>query len=104
MKNIRRGIFETNSSSTHSICICTAEEYDKFIHGQFYYDILGDELVEKEKVEKERLTKGDYFDEERFQTSEGLNHYWDGLDRYKTRYTTPSGDNIVVFGAYGYDG
>lgn len=28
MKQVRRGVFETNSSSTHSITICTEDEYE----------------------------------------------------------------------------
>ena len=30
---IRRGVFETNSSSTHSLTICTNESYEKWIKG-----------------------------------------------------------------------
>lgn len=37
MKVIRRGIFETNSSSTHAMTICTEEEYDKWKKGERYY-------------------------------------------------------------------
>lgn len=38
MKKIRFGVFETNSSSTHSICMCTAEEYEKFKKGEMFYN------------------------------------------------------------------
>ena len=30
---IRRGVFETNSSSTHSLTICTNESYEKKFSG-----------------------------------------------------------------------
>ncbi len=30
MYQIRQGVFETNSSSTHSMCICTEEEFANF--------------------------------------------------------------------------
>ena len=38
MKQVRRGVFETNSSSTHSITICTEDEYEKFKRGELMYD------------------------------------------------------------------
>ena len=34
---IRRNLFETNSSTTHSLTICTQEDYDKFKAGKLYY-------------------------------------------------------------------
>ena len=36
MKVIRRGVFETNSSSTHSITMCSKEDYDKWESGDVY--------------------------------------------------------------------
>ena len=45
MIQIRRGVFETNSSSTHSITICTRDEYDKWKKGEFILDDYRDKLV-----------------------------------------------------------
>ena len=36
-KQIRRGVFETNSSSVHSLTMCTGEEYKKWESGEFLY-------------------------------------------------------------------
>ena len=36
MFTIRKATFETNSSSTHSMVICTQEEYDKWSKGELY--------------------------------------------------------------------
>lgn len=33
---VRYGTFETNSSSTHSLVICTAEEYEMFRSGKLF--------------------------------------------------------------------
>lgn len=41
MKQIRVGVFETNSSSTHSICIATASEYSAKPKICFRYDKFG---------------------------------------------------------------
>lgn len=33
MRQIRKGVFETNSSSTHSLVMATATEFDRWIKG-----------------------------------------------------------------------
>ena len=35
MIQIRQGVFETNSSSTHALAICTQEEWDKLKSGEY---------------------------------------------------------------------
>lgn len=34
---VRRGTFETNSSSTHSITMCSKSEFDKWKNGEIYF-------------------------------------------------------------------
>jgi hypothetical protein len=34
MRQIRQGVFETNSSSTHSLTMCLASEYEKWENGE----------------------------------------------------------------------
>lgn len=46
MKQVRRGVFETNSSSTHSLTICTEDEFNKWANGELMFDTYNDELVE----------------------------------------------------------
>lgn len=41
MIQIRNGVFETNSSSTHSLCISKEEVVDKPLHMEFYLDYFG---------------------------------------------------------------
>lgn len=38
MRQIRRGVFETNSSSTHSITICSKEEYEDWKQGKILFN------------------------------------------------------------------
>lgn len=42
MINIRTNVFETNSSSVHSLILCTADDYRAWINGDkllnIYYD------------------------------------------------------------------
>ena len=44
MYQIRQGVFETNSSSTHSLCICTKKEYEDFKDGKLSFNHYRDRL------------------------------------------------------------
>jgi hypothetical protein len=93
---VRCGVFETNSSSTHSLVICTADEYRRFKCGDLLYDVYNDCLVSVDSVE------GD--DEYRYRNAADV---WDMdwvEDTFMRGFETPSGDSIVVFGAFGRDG
>lgn len=94
MKQIRYGVFETNSSSTHSICICTQEEYNKWQIGEMIYDYYNEKIVP---------TPVDGTDKWRYRTYSQYSHNYD-LEGYEEFFTTPSGDKMVAFGEYGYDG
>lgn len=69
MKQIRIGMFETNSSSTHSLIVCSTEEFQRFEKGEINLDLYTDSLIEvtisdKEKarlVELYEKTKGSYW-------------------------------------------
>ena len=76
-QQIRRGVFETNSSSTHSITICSPEDF---------------ELLKEGECDNKDLREA-YED---MQSSD--------VETYVETYITPTGDKIVLFGDYGRDG
>ena len=49
-RQIRRGVFETNSSSTHSLTMCSKSEYDEFEKGNMYIERWGSKLYTKEEM------------------------------------------------------
>ena len=52
-RQVRRGVFETNSSSTHSITMCSESEFNEFENGNMYIEKWGSELyTKKELIEK----------------------------------------------------
>lgn len=60
MKQIRRGVFETNSSSTHSLTICTEDQYNDWKAGKIFYDAYQEEFIDKVQLtdrEKEMAKK-----------------------------------------------
>lgn len=94
---IRRGVFETNSSSTHSLVICTVDEYKEFKNGNLMIDMCSGKLVpfNETAMKKERW---------QFVTYDN----WDSGDwvddTFFRKFTTEHGDEIVVFGAFGRNG
>lgn len=91
MKQIRKGVFETNSSSTHSITICTQEEFEKFKSGELVCDEWSGKLIPADSDDAEDCCTWDNL---------GSGY----LETYVEGFTTPSGDQMVAFGYYGFDG
>lgn len=128
MRQIRRNIFESNSSSTHSLTMCLESDYDKWKAGEVYLnenggwssnssykekqfvtkeeaiDILTDNKYppEKDLTELDNENLEDIFRDEEIYTYE---NYWrDYFENYSATFTTPNGDTVVAFGQFGYDG
>lgn len=79
----------------HTLTICTKEEFEKWQNGELLFDYYKDKLVEKpqdwdEDPRGELRTYDEWCEDEYLET-------------YEEKYTSPSGDEIVVFGKYGND-
>lgn len=135
-REIRRNVFETNSSSTHSLSICTEQEFEDWKAGKLLFDRWGERFIlpyqlseeEKSKAAKEyTANKKEYYKDwneltddqkEKWYSSyikrhnlgdeNGISYddFFDNgyLETYARHYVTPSGDKIICFGEYGYDG
>ena len=140
---VRSGVFETNSSSTHSLNICTKSDYDRwtndknivFIGDSWLVDAKdfdGREFVSKSEIIDYLKKKNESITDEDDKFPETISGYFehdeddwysaspaseDGiydfdtykldneeLESYAQEFTTPSGDEVVAFGAYGYRG
>lgn len=161
MKIIRNGVFETNSSSTHSITMCMKSDYEKWKNGELYYfegsktgfvtkeerdkiirkNIIYDKLdidydkktitfkdvtvqykdyedkyekmktfYTKENLEEITQEEIDNYIEEDFDiheipcTYKEWQEYNEDMETYEDNFKTPSGEEVVSFGYYGYDG
>ena len=122
MIQVRQGVFETNSSSTHSITMCTKNEFNEWVGGKVYrndgswYDstsVLKDkdfltydeaiELIKSSKYYepmKEDENVDDYFKEYRIYSYDNWGEYF---ETDVTNYTTPNGEEIVAVCYYGCD-
>lgn len=129
MRQIRRGVFETNSSSVHSLTMCMADDFDKWRSGDMLWDRWGDKFVTNADADKlladyrnDFLSENpDYIrdDEEwedkfnrylrynydkQFYTYDEFNDYdYIEFETFVGHFTTPNGERIVSFGYYGHD-
>lgn len=103
MKQIRYGVFETNSSSTHSLCIVTEEEFQRFKNGELLFDKLEERLIGEDEAAMVPESDRQWYELDDWMTYDEFLHRND-LDWYIRPFTTPSGDEMVAFGDYGYEG
>lgn len=116
-KSIRFGVFETNSSSTHSLTMCSKEDYIRWENGEVLLneDSRWNKLnkwVTKEEAIK-YLKDNDYsFDEENLEEIlrdcefYTCDKYFDNeyLEGFEETYKTKNGEEIIAFGMFGYNG
>lgn len=121
-RQIRQSVFETNSSSTHSITMMMKSDYDRWHKEQLYLYSGGYGWEFSKPVENQLYTRDEavafakinrwYKDREEFsdETLKDIGFIsWDDegneyLEGFYEEFTTPSGETIVAFGEYGYDG
>lgn len=93
-RQVRLGVWETNSSSTHSLMIVPKKELERWKNGELLFDSWEDKLVEASSV---NLVEDE---ENQFQTyDEWLEDEY--LETFVKHYQSESGDEIVAFGKYG---
>ena len=117
MRTIRRGVFETNSSSTHSISIVSKAEFDKWGDGELLFERYGEKFYTQEEA-IQKLKDSGYYKDLDFSDEDAVNEAFtdsdlvtydefmddEHLETFVNSYTTKSGDTVVAFGRYGYDG
>ena len=95
-RQIRLGVFETNSSSTHSITMCSKSQFEDWQNGKLLFNEWEHKFIKPSELDKvdypeDYHTYGEWYED-------------DYLETYQKGYTTENGDAIVAFGKYGYDG
>lgn len=122
MIQIRQNIFETNSSSVHTLTITDNDTYEKWLNKELLYideddywylentdfDSEKENFVSKERAIDlyEQIVEDEYHPnfEEVFKTYSQWLYSFEELYHYKTDYTTKNGEKIVIFGKHGYCG
>lgn len=117
MLSVRRNVFETNSSSTHSITMCSENEYDEWEKGELLFDRWKNGFITKVEYQKEyERQKKEYFEEKPDETDEDFEDYFNDDKRYYTydeffseigyethtkTYTTKGGETVIALCYYG---
>ena len=131
-RQIRRGVFETNSSSTHSLTLLLETDYDRWneedvflFRGSGYCYPEGnkpqnnhlytkEEAIAFEKSSKFPPSKDfDWEDDEAIMellhdnSWHDAEYFWDyyaeEYETFEDTMVTPSGEKIIAFGYYGYN-
>lgn len=122
MIQIRNNIFETNSSSVHSITLCSEDEFQKWKNGEIFFDRCeekfltpkeAEEVKKEQERERERLIEqygndDDFYDECRTLTYsqffdwQGDDNYLDYMEKYQSHQNI-NGVDVVAFGYFGHD-
>lgn len=125
--NIRTSIFETNSSSVHSITMCMKDDYTKWCNGELL--MRDGQFLEKEKAKlknaKDLVKYEGCSDDEidRYLKDEigladlvnvlSISELWHsteedydsiqnrGYEDFAESFTTPNGESVIAFGYFG---
>lgn len=114
MIQIRKKVFETNSSSTHSLTMCSKDDYDRWQKGELYLDADNCELLSKDEalnavaedtgLSAEEINDCDdketLFLESRVCSFSAFKDD-DTYEHFKKEFTTKNGETVVAFGYYG---
>ena len=120
-RQIRRGVFETNSSSTHSLTMMMKSDYDRWHKEKLYLysggwgwefskPVKNHLYTREEAVEFTKMNK--YYKDKKVIDEEAIRDCgfiaWDDegseyLEGFYEEFVTPSGETIVAFGEYGYN-
>lgn len=99
LMQMRNNVFETNSSSTHSITMVDGATYADWKAGKVLFcDYPGkDEPNFKPVDEVPEADRDDWVTHDEYFES-------DYLEGFEDSYTTKAGEEVIAFGKYGHDG
>lgn len=105
MKQIRYNVFETNSSSTHSLILMNETDYDKWVKGELILDDMYELCDTKDLELTEYIPGEDDWDEDQYMIDKDENRYFryndiSRLDVKEDTIKTPNGDNVFGISIY----
>lgn len=100
-RQIRLGVFESNSSMTHSLQMCTKEQFEKWKRGEVWWnrwnwDVEGEEFIPVRNMDDDERQDEGY-------TTYGEFEDFEYEEVFEKEFTTPNGETVVAFGYAGHD-
>ena len=93
---VRNMVFETNSSSTHTLTICNEVDYIKWKNGELVLDMDEEGLFEigdiGDQDKEEYMVQNNLYTYERYMERAKESSPWQG------DIVTPKGDKVIIFG------
>ena len=130
-RQIRRGAFESNSSSCHSLTMCSESDYDRWKNGEVYLCTdscwgypennkpkegcfyTKEQVISFVKSGKFIPQMTDWHDDKKVREylreygwcdyNYFLDYYDNNYETFEDKYVTSNGDTVVAFGYYGFD-
>lgn len=95
-RQVRRGVFETNSSSTHSLTMCSEEEFEAWKRGEVLFQKYGNEnFISATKLSEhdKKMAQEDYED-----NKDDFQKDWNDLseDAKQKYYTKYAKENDII--------
>ena len=96
MKLIRSNIFETNSSSTHSLVMCMADDYEAWKNGKAYYIEASNEILKPGKELDDYCKKQIIYDKAEYHREGDKYLYFYGNRDYEERSDMYTEENLAA--------
>lgn len=121
MFKIRQGVFETNSSSVHSMIMCNDKEYEKLDNGELFIHPWNESLMTFDEAVRRYYKDCSAYDAEQFEQKsreeqietlekndiayslEGWLNRHEYCESFEQTYQTANGEIIHAVGYYGND-
>ena len=108
---IRRNLFETNSSSVHTITMCMDSDYEKWKSGEYVFNLFDHKLipVTDEKYQEwfklsDEEKKNEYIQYDYLTYDQFFNDYEAiEYETFSKTFKTTNGEIVHAFGYYGHD-
>ena len=114
---VRQGVFETNSSSTHAVSVCTLSEWEEYRNGKLWLNMGSLKFLPEDDA---KLYNADKIAEAKARAERGgwnfditdydweLYHSYDeevdmSYEWFTEKFTLPNNQEVVAFGYYGSD-
>ena len=100
-RQIRSGVFETNSSTVNTLTIMSLDEYkdymSKWHDSNWVWDTFAEQWVNVNEIPDKYHDKYRYYENP-------CEREFTYFEKETTEYTTEHGDKVVAVSIYGYDG
>jgi len=109
-ETVRIGVWETNSSSIHSLTLCSDDVYNKWKNGILLYSPGNQKFKSVAEVDKDLIYNSETDEVDMYELYYSYNDYWDifinyvaGLQEIFSEVETIDGVTVRAFGYLGHD-